>query len=189
MSNTPIDDSYWLVPGRLLAGEYPGARIKDEARRKLRSFLDAGVDFFLDLTEEDEGLEPYAVILQEEAKAQDRKVVYRRLPIPDMDTPTTERMSEIQQTIAAALESGRTVYVHCWGGIGRTGTVLGCYLVAHEVSVAEALAEIQRRRRGTKDGWKKSPQTPAQVDFMKKWRSFASQSSLREKSRGSIKAA
>jgi hypothetical protein len=175
MRNTPIDDSYWLVPGRLLAGEYPGARTTDEARRKLRSFLDAGVNFFLDLTGEDEGLEPYAPLLQEEASAQDRRVMYRRLPIPDMSAPTTERMREIQQTITAALEAGQTVYVHCWGGIGRTGTVLGCYLVEHEVSVAEALAEIQRRRRGTKDGWKKSPETQAQVEFLKSWRLFASQ--------------
>ena len=189
MSNTPIDDSYWLVPGRLLAGEYPGAKTKTEARRKLRSFLDAGVDFFLDLTEEGEGLEPYATLLEEEAMARDRRVVYQRLPIPDLDAPTTERMSEIQQTIEAALEDGRTIYVHCLGGVGRTGTVLGCYLVEHEVSVAEALAEIQRRRRWTKSGWKKSPQTPAQVDFVKKWRSFASQGYPREKARGSIKVA
>ncbi|MBO0726512.1 MAG: dual specificity protein phosphatase family protein [Blastocatellia bacterium] len=189
MSNTPIDDSYWLVPGRLLAGEYPGAETKEEARRKLRSFLNAGVDFFLDLTEEDEGLEPYAPLLQEEAMARDHEVIYRRLPIPDMDAPTTERMSEIQQTIAAALEEGRTVYVHCWGGVGRTGTVIGCYLVEHEVSFLEALAEIRRRRRGTKDGWKKSPETPAQEDFVKRWRSFTSQGQSRKLSRGSIKAA
>jgi hypothetical protein len=189
MSNTPIDDSYWLVPGRLLAGEYPGAKTKSEARRKLRSFLDAGVDFFLDLTDEGEGLEPYASLLQEEAMGRDRRVIYERLPIPDMDTPTTERMREIQQTIAAALEAGRTVYVHCLGGIGRTGTVLGCYLVEHEVSVAEALAEIQRRRRGTKDGWKKFPQTPAQVDFVKRWRSVASQGYPRERTKDSVKTA
>jgi hypothetical protein len=171
----------------LLAGEYPGAKTKDEARRKLRSFLDAGVNFFLDLTEECEGLEPYTPLLQEEATARDRGVGYRRLPIPTMDTPTTERMSEIQQTIEAALEAGRTVYVHCLGGLGRTGTVLGCYLVEHEVSVAEALAEIQRRQRWTKSGWKKSPQTPAQMDFVKRWRSFASQGHPREKARDSVK--
>jgi hypothetical protein len=188
MSNTPIDDSYWLVPGRLLAGEYPGARTKNEARQKLRLFLDAGVNFFLDLTEEDEGLEPYAPLLQEEATSRDRGVVYQRLPIPDMDVPTTERMREIQHAIEAALEAGRTVYVHCWGGIGRTGTVLGCYLVEHEVSVAEALAEIRRCRRRTKDGWKKSPETQEQVDFVRRWRSFASQGHLRERPKDSVKA-
>lgn len=189
MSNTPINDSYWLVPGRLLAGEYPGAKTRDEARQKLRSFLDAGVTFFLDLTEEEEGLEPYAPLLEEEATARDRGVAYRRLPIPDMDVPTTERMREIQQAIEAALDAGRTVYVHCLGGLGRTGTVLGCYLVEHEVSVAEALAEIQRRRQWTKSGWKKSPQTPAQVDFMKRWGSFASQPHPRERAKDSVKAA
>jgi protein-tyrosine phosphatase len=189
MSITPINDSYWLVPGRLLAGEYPGAKTKDEARRKLQSFLDAKVDFFLDLTEEEEGLEPYAQLLEEEAMSRDRRVIYRRLPIRDMDVPTTDRMLEIQQTIEAALESGRTVYVHCLGGLGRTGTVLGCYLVEHEVSVAEALAEIHRRRRWTKDGWKKSPQTPAQVDFVKRWCSFASQGQMRESGRDAVRAA
>jgi hypothetical protein len=169
----------------LLAGEYPGARTKDEARRKLRSFLDAGVDFFLDLTEEDEGLEPYAPLLQEEAIARERKVVHRRLPITDLDVPSTERMSEIQQTISAALEAGQTVYVHCWGGIGRTGTVLGCYLVEQEVSVAEALTEIERRRRRTADGWKKSPETQAQVDFVKSWRTVASKGYPRERAKDS----
>jgi len=189
MLNTPIDDSYWLVPGRLLAGEYPGARTKDEARRKLRSFLDAGVNFFLDLTEEDEGLEPYAPLLQEEAVARERKVVHRRLPITDLDVPTTERMQEIQRTIAAALEAGQTVYVHCWGGVGRTGTVLGCYLVEQEVSVAEALTEIQRRRRRTAAVWKKSPETQAQVDFVKSWRSVATNGYSRERAKDFIKTA
>ena len=50
----PIPDAYWVVPGRLLAGEYPGAKMDAEARRKLRLFLGAGVNFFLDLTEEAE---------------------------------------------------------------------------------------------------------------------------------------
>ena len=120
--------------------------------------------------------------------ARDRGVAYRRLPIPDMDVPTTDRMREIQQTIEEALDTGRTVYVHCLGGLGRTGTVLGCYLVEHEVSVAEALSELQRRRRWTKDVWKKPPQTAAQVDFVKRWRSFASQGHLRERARDSVKA-
>ncbi len=183
MLNTPIDDSYWLVPGRLLAGEYPGATTKDEARQKLRSFLDAGVDFFLDLTEEDEGLEPYAPLLQEEAFARDRTVVHLRLPIRDLDVPSAERMREIQGAINSALEAGQTVYVHCWGGVGRTGTVIGCYLVEQEVSGSEALAEIRRRRR------QKSPETRAQEEFVKSWRLFTSQGQSRDRAKDSAKAA
>ena len=175
MRNTPLVDSYWLVPGRLLAGEYPGAITNEETRRRLQSILDAGVSFFLDLTEEDEGLEPYELLLLEEAAARGRTVAYHRLAIPDLDTPTTERMSEIQRIIAGALDAGHTIYVHCCGGIGRTGMVVGCYLVEQEVSGAEALAEIQRRRRGAANGWMNSPETRAQENFVRSWRSFITQ--------------
>jgi len=172
MSNTPITDSYWLVPGRLLAGEYPGARTDEEARRKLGAFLDAGIDFFLDLTEEDEGLAPYAPLLLEEAGARGRAVTYKRLAIPDLGAPTAARMHEIQQAITRAFDEGHTVYVHCWSGVGRTGTVIGCYLVEQEVSGAEALAEIRRLRRGIEDSRRNSPETGAQEDFVKSWRGF-----------------
>jgi len=186
MRNTPIPDSYWLVPGKLLAGEYPGARTKDEARRKLRAFLDAGVTFFLDLTEENERLDPYAPLLLEEAE---RPVEHKRMAIPDLGAPSTDLMREIQQVITGALAAGHTVYVHCWGGIGRTGTVIGCYMVEQEMSGVEALAEIRRLRRGTPDGWKKSPETSAQEDFVRGWPRFAVQEQPPGKAEDSVKAA
>jgi hypothetical protein len=62
----PDSNTYWVVPGKLLAGEYPGARDSEEARKRLRSFLNAGVRHFIDLTEAGE-LEPYAELLAEEA--------------------------------------------------------------------------------------------------------------------------
>lgn len=189
MLNTPIADSYWVVPGLLLAGEYPGAKTEEEARQKLRAFLNAGVSFFLDLTEEGEGLEPYAPLLFEEAEKRERRVAYRRLAIPDLSAPTIERMREIQQTIAEALNAGQTVYVHCCGGIGRTGTVIGCYLIEQEVSAAEALAEIRRLRRRTTDWWKKSPETQAQEDFVRRWRSTLAQGESWGRAKDSAKAA
>ncbi len=51
ITKTPIPDSYWVVPGRLLAGEYPGALNNSVAQRKVRSFVEAGISMFLDLTE------------------------------------------------------------------------------------------------------------------------------------------
>jgi hypothetical protein len=50
----PDPNTYWVVAGKLLAGEYPGARDPEEARRRLRRFLAAGVRHFIDLTEVDE---------------------------------------------------------------------------------------------------------------------------------------
>jgi protein-tyrosine phosphatase len=170
MQNTPVPDSYWLIPGKLLAGEYPGARHEAEARRKLRAFLAAGITCFLDLTEETEELQPYAQLLSEEAANLNREIVYRRLAIRDLNVPSVELMREIQQVIGEALEKGHVVYAHCWGGIGRTGTVIGCYLVEQGMSGEEALAEIERLRRNTPDGHRVSPETAEQTAFVKQWR-------------------
>ena len=42
---TPIPDSYWVIPGKFLAGEYPGALDLDTAQMRLRRFVAAGVTF------------------------------------------------------------------------------------------------------------------------------------------------
>ena len=62
----PIRESYWVEPGRFLAGEYPAAPYEDRARERLGGLLEAGIDTFYDLTTLDE-LPPYLPVLREEA--------------------------------------------------------------------------------------------------------------------------
>lgn len=150
--NRPIPDSYWVYRGSLLAGEYPGSPDDDEAIRNLRSFLEAGVNVFIDLTEEGE-LEPYLDILNKESDNLGISVRYQRRPIRDLGVPTAEEMVTTLNAIDEAIESGAVVYVHCWGGIGRTGTVIGCYLVRHGMTGFEALEQIEVLRRGMSHGW------------------------------------
>jgi hypothetical protein len=166
----PIPDSYWVRPGRLLAGEYPGAPHDADARRKLHRLLEAGVTFFLDLTEAGEyGLRPYAPLLHRGTAARKHSAEHWRMPVPDRGTPTSEEMVRILDTIGAALAADHTVYVHCYGGIGRTGTVIGCYLVRRGMSGPDALAEIARLRQGTPDGYRVSPETEAQRQMVLNW--------------------
>ena len=165
----PIPDSYWVIPQRLLAGEYPGSFYPDDARAKLRLFLDAGVNYFVDLTFASEPREPYAFLLNEEAAARGVTVIHERLPIPDGDIPTTQEMTHILDAIDAALHAGRTVYVHCWGGHGRTGTVVGCHFVRHGMTAEQALAEVARLHATTPGAAIPSPQTLAQCDFVRHW--------------------
>ena len=63
----------------------------------------------------------------------------------------------------ALLAEGKTVYVHCVGGLGRTGTVVGSFLVEKGLaSREEALTLIARLRAGTDSPGAESPQTEAQ---------------------------
>jgi hypothetical protein len=50
-ADRPLPNSYWALPDRLAAGEYPGSLNREQAGTKIRRLLQAGVTFFLDLTE------------------------------------------------------------------------------------------------------------------------------------------
>jgi hypothetical protein len=166
----PIPDSYWVNPGQLLAGEYPRNLGGESSRAKLCQFLEAGVTFFLDLTEAGEsGLAPYADLLQTEAEILSRPAVHQRLSIPDVSVPSVAHMRHILDTIDEQLAAGEVVYVHCWGGVGRTATVVGCHLVRHGLSGEEALARITELRAGTSKAGRPSPETAAQVQMVLHW--------------------
>lgn len=174
MPPVPHDYCYWLPDCRVLAGDYPYSPNPAAGLAKLRRLLDAGVTTFVDLTQPRE-LEPYEHALREEAQARGIQVEHVRLPIRDMDVPSRARMGEILDAIDAACAAGGTVYVHCWGGVGRTGTVVGCYLARRGLAGDAALARVgelfgsmpSEKRERFPGG---SPQTRAQRDFVRGWR-------------------
>ncbi len=177
-SDRPIADSYWVdptrlsssYPGRLLAGEYPGALAEAQARQKLSRLLRAGVRAFIDLTEPGEyDLRPYWPQAQQLASVESLPVSYQRWPIPDLGTPTDADMVAVLDVLDRLLQVDQVVYVHCFGGIGRTGTVVGCYLVRHGLTGAAALAALADWRRGTPDGHRPSPETPGQRGLILGW--------------------
>jgi len=142
----PIPESYWVVPGVLLAGEYPFSFVEEEGRKRLRAFLDAGIRLFVDLTEAKESgrtglLDPYAMALSEEAAARGLSARTVRHPVRDMGVPAAGRLERIVAELEGAVERGEPAYVHCWGGIGRTGTAVASFLARrHGVTGDEALA-------------------------------------------------
>lgn len=174
----PIDNSY-LVPGtKLAAGEYPGLRFgSPPAARdaKLHAFLDAGVTAFVDLTHPDDPLDLYAPRLRQLATARGIPVVHDYLSIVDMDICDDAFMRRVLDTIDERLAQGHGVYVHCWGGVGRTGMTVGCWLVRNGRTGEEALAEVAALF-GTMSpakvayfGPNGSPQTEAQRDVVRAW--------------------
>lgn len=169
----PHPNCYWVEPGRLLAGEYPGAHDTPGARRKLGALLDAGLTYFLDLTDPADPLLPYAPLLFEEAGARGLSATYTRLSIPDMGVPAAPaQMRHILEALDQAQAAGQPAYVHCWGGIGRTGTVVGCYLVHRGLTGEAALARLAAWWRTVPKSalYPRSPQTDEQVAYVLGWR-------------------
>lgn len=164
MMERPHGNCYWVVPEKFLAGEYPGTKDGSEAQAKIERHLAAGITTFIDLTEPGE-LEAYEPLLQGRA-------IYHRFPIEDLSIPEShEEMVEILDTIDQALADGHTIYLHCWGGVGRTGTVVGCYLVRHGLEGREALDQIAAWWQGVAKAYRipDSPETWEQKAYIRAW--------------------
>lgn len=169
----PISESYWVEEGCFLAGEYPGRFNPEHARRRVDALIQAGFNTFIDLTRENETV-PYAYLLLEEAKAYDADVQYHRFAIGDFGLPTPELMKSILNRIDESLQAGRKVYLHCWGGIGRTGTTVGCYLVRRGLSGNEALRQLATWWRTVPKSsiHTQSPETFEQMAFILSWEEY-----------------
>jgi protein-tyrosine phosphatase len=168
----PNSCTYWVTDS-VMAGEFPTTYgTEQESRAKIRRYLESGITTFVDLTEKGERPD-YTQWLQQEADKLGiaGKVQHIQLPIGDFGTPTRQRMKETLDVIDTAIAENGKVYVHCRGGIGRTGTTVGCYLVRHGLGGSDALDHVNRLFQysdRSKESYY-SPETPKQMDFVRQW--------------------
>jgi protein-tyrosine phosphatase/ADP-ribosylglycohydrolase len=170
---TPIANSYWVVPGRLLAGEYPGSSSRSETMTKLQRLLAAGVTSFVDLTEDHE-VPPYDRLLKD---LTEQPIRHRRVSITDHSIPESDgRMAQIVDAIQEEIAAGRCVYVHCRAGIGRTGTTIACHLIRTGLSNEAALDRLQVlwKACARSANWPFVPETQEQINFVREWRDVKS---------------
>jgi len=160
----PLANAYWVLPGQLLAGEHPAGATPESTLERLARLRAAGVAAIIDLTEPDEvGSYDDALPLA---------IEYWRKPIRDHGVPERrEHMCEILDGVHAAVRAGRPTYVHCRAGIGRTATVIGCFLVERGLTGEQALDELGRlwRQSERSRDWARIPETAAQTEYVRSW--------------------
>src|ERR671916_2389915 len=85
------------------------------------------------------------------------------LPIKDFAAPSPVQIERGVDAILETLAAGEAAAVHCGGGLGRTGTVLACYLASSEgLGAEEAIQRLRAMRPG-------SVETPAQLAAVHAW--------------------
>lgn len=164
----PTERSYWVIPGRFAAGAYPNPAPRND---KVGELLDAGINLFVNLTQDYPGGTDYQMNRYDIRAAERHATVVRR-DIADNDVTSKDRMVATLDVIDHHLRDGCNVYVHCWGGSGRTGTVVGCWLRRHGYARSRDVLDLLRRLRSEGDlkgGHKPTPQTGAQHRMVLEW--------------------
>lgn len=136
---------------------------------RLAALRDAGVSTFIDLTAPADPVPAYVALdlpgLPGERLSH---------PIADFGVPAVETMARIAADVERTFAAGRSLYLHCRAGIGRTGTVAACLMVSAGASADQALAWLLAKwqvvdKRVTEPN---TPETEAQREFVRRWEAW-----------------
>jgi len=172
----PLPASYWVIPERLLAGPDPTLADPEMQPALVEAMIDCGVRGIFNLMEECETPRTVSSVPSSLADEMSRRFAVQgrshRHPIPDMGVPTLAGMTALLDALDTALfTTAGALYLHCRGGFGRTGTVVGCWLARHGYARGErALTLLAELRSPASHAHVPSPETEAQRKMVCSWR-------------------
>jgi len=166
----PIDESNWVIPNKLIAGAFPGYTLDVENTNSLIKILNCGVNRFVCMQEEYNPLTPESEwrstvyrknpiirpyfadvqhIIQNKAayptlKTDVVEVTFDHCPIKDCSTVADEIVFDLAKKLVDAIRNGDVIYLHCWGGHGRTGVMVCLILhLMYGLTADESLKRCQ----------------------------------------------
>lgn len=176
MIHSDIDMQYkpsgysYRVAERIWAGEYPVWDWNPNMQvRQLRLYTDFGITDFLDLTEAGE-MPPYEALLPSYVRRYS-------FPVPNCGVPhdvmSVDRILDRMEGVLRGRPK-RWLYIHCHGGVGRTGMIVACYLARlQNLNADEALGEMRCRFAAhARSSWMSAPETVAQIDFVRAYAAY-----------------
>ena len=153
-----IDKDHIDIKGRIGIGRAPGygsVRFED-----FRSIKEQGVSKTYCLQEEDElQYLNSETIKQREQSLSELEIEFVHSPIGDFRVPTPDQAKRLSKMIMNDVIGGKSILIHCMGGLGRSGTIAACSLVHYGLKPDEAINLVRKIRPGTLE-------TDEQVQFV-----------------------
>ena len=162
--DVPTYNSFRVGDDRIWACEYPFHYDEEKGKAKLQQAIDFGITHFIDLTEEGE-LKPYAQCIPAGSM-----ISHERFAVVDNSAPdSVEHTMVLLEKMDSILQNPNArIYLHCWGGVGRTCTIVACWLAWKRklgfYGTMRALKELWSAC--PKSTRRTAPDTEEQVDFI-----------------------
>ena len=125
------DNFSWLIPEKLAGSAIP------TSFEEIKWLIDGGVKSI--------------VTVREESLDDDwiKNINYLHIHSNDMGVPEFEDLIKAVDFIHQRITNNEPVMVHCLAGLGRTGTVLACYLIKYQkLSADDSIQKVRENRPG-----------------------------------------